>query len=102
MKLAITLSVLCIVLFAGSLVTGRAPISIPQSLGALFSDTGTPISVVMREIRLPRALLAVMIGASLGLSGAAMQGYLRNPLHKKAPSPCCGEGLRPPPHLCIG
>lgn len=80
MKLAITLSVLCIALFAGSLVTGRAPISIPQSLGALFSDTGTPISVVMREIRLPRALLAVMIGASLGLSGAAMQGYLRNPL----------------------
>jgi iron complex transport system permease protein len=34
----------------------------------------------MREIRLPRALLAVMIGASLGLAGAAMQGYLRNPL----------------------
>ena len=34
----------------------------------------------MREIRLPRALLAAMIGASLGLSGAAMQGYLRNPL----------------------
>jgi iron complex transport system permease protein len=34
----------------------------------------------MREIRLPRAILAVMVGASLGLSGAAMQGYLRNPL----------------------
>ncbi|MGA9252775.1 MAG: iron ABC transporter permease [Roseobacter sp.] len=80
MKLALTLSALCITLFAGSLVTGRAPISIMQSLGALFSDTGTPMNVVMREIRLPRALLAVMIGASLGLSGAAMQGYLRNPL----------------------
>jgi iron complex transport system permease protein len=38
------------------------------------------MTVVMREIRLPRALLAVMIGISLGLSGAAMQGYLRNPL----------------------
>jgi len=35
---------------------------------------------VMREIRLPRALLGLMIGASLGLAGAAMQGYLRNPL----------------------
>jgi iron complex transport system permease protein len=34
----------------------------------------------MREIRLPRAILAVMVGASLGLSGAALQGYLRNPL----------------------
>jgi iron complex transport system permease protein len=38
------------------------------------------MTVVMREIRLPRALLAVLIGGSLGLAGAAMQGYLRNPL----------------------
>jgi len=34
----------------------------------------------MQEIRLPRAILAVLVGGSLGLSGAAMQGYLRNPL----------------------
>ncbi|CAG0909592.1 unnamed protein product, partial [Cyprideis torosa] len=34
----------------------------------------------MREIRLPRALLALMVGAGLGMAGAAMQGYLRNPL----------------------
>jgi iron complex transport system permease protein len=34
----------------------------------------------MREIRLPRALLALLIGAGLGMSGAALQGYLRNPL----------------------
>ncbi len=34
----------------------------------------------MREIRLPRAVLALLIGAGLGLSGAALQGYLRNPL----------------------
>lgn len=36
--------------------------------------------LVMREIRLPRAILAVLIGGGLGLAGAAMQGYLRNPL----------------------
>jgi iron complex transport system permease protein len=34
----------------------------------------------MREIRLPRAILGLMIGATLGLSGAVLQGYLRNPL----------------------
>jgi iron complex transport system permease protein len=34
----------------------------------------------MREIRLPRAILGALVGAALGLSGAAMQGYLRNPL----------------------
>lgn len=80
MKLALLLIALCITLFVLSLVTGRAPVSAAQSLLALVSDKGTPLTVVMREIRLPRALLAVMIGASLGLSGAAMQGYLRNPL----------------------
>jgi iron complex transport system permease protein len=36
--------------------------------------------LILQEIRLPRALLAAMVGTSLGLSGAAMQGYLRNPL----------------------
>ena len=80
MKLALGLSLLCGLLFLGSLVTGRVPVTAAQSLGALFVDDGAPLTVVMREIRLPRALLAVMIGASLGLAGAAMQGYLRNPL----------------------
>ena len=38
----------------------------------------------MRDIRLPRTLLAVLIGATLGLSGAALQGLLRNPLAEPA------------------
>lgn len=80
MKLAIGLILLVLALFAGSLISGYATATAGDSLLALFRDDGTPLSVVMREIRLPRALLAVMIGASLGLSGAAMQGYLRNPL----------------------
>ena len=35
---------------------------------------------IIAELRMPRIVLAVMVGAALGLSGAAMQGYLRNPL----------------------
>jgi iron complex transport system permease protein len=35
---------------------------------------------ILLELRLPRALLGIAIGAALGLAGAAMQGYLRNPL----------------------
>ncbi len=35
---------------------------------------------ILLELRIPRALLGVVIGAALGLAGAAMQGYLRNPL----------------------
>lgn len=37
-------------------------------------------SVIIAQLRLPRAALAVIIGAGLGMAGAAMQGFLRNPL----------------------
>ncbi len=39
-----------------------------------------PRSIIIVELRLPRTLLALAVGAALGMSGAAMQGYLRNPL----------------------
>ena len=67
-------------LFLASLLIGPAPVGVWDSLSALILDDGTPMTLVMREIRLPRALLAVIVGASLGIAGAAMQGYLRNPL----------------------
>ncbi|MFD1033943.1 FecCD family ABC transporter permease [Sphingomonas hankookensis] len=39
-----------------------------------------PRSIIIVELRLPRTVLAMLVGAALGLSGAVMQGYLRNPL----------------------
>jgi iron complex transport system permease protein len=42
--------------------------------------TGEARALIFTEIRLPRAVLGALIGAALGLSGAALQGYLRNPL----------------------
>ncbi len=42
--------------------------------------TGEARALIFMEIRLPRAILGALIGAALGLSGAALQGYLRNPL----------------------
>lgn len=75
------LSALVAVLFAASLLTGPAAIGFLDSLEALVSGKSTDaVVLVMREIRLPRAILGAMIGATLGLSGAALQGYLRNPL----------------------
>lgn len=47
---------------------------------ALVSGDEGPMGLVMREIRLPRMILGAFCGAALGMSGAAMQGYLRNPL----------------------
>ena len=79
-RIALALGLTVAGLFALSLLIGPARIGIGESVSALISGDGGPLTLVMREIRLPRALLALMIGASLGLSGAAMQGYLRNPL----------------------
>jgi iron complex transport system permease protein len=61
-----------LVAFAASLLVG------PQGIGL---PTGSDAArLVLLEIRLPRAILGFMIGGLLGLSGAVLQGYLRNPL----------------------
>ena len=73
-----------LVLFLLSLAVGPAAIGFGDSVRALFSDKGGTIALIMQEIRLPRAILGLMIGATLGLSGAALQGYLRNPLAEPA------------------
>lgn len=52
---------------------------VPLSLDALSSADETTRAIIW-EIRLPRALVAWLAGAALGLSGAALQGLLRNPL----------------------
>ncbi|MCM2562988.1 iron ABC transporter permease [Lutimaribacter sp. EGI FJ00015] len=79
-RLFVGLSVGVAALFVLSLLVGPASIAPVDSLAGLFGGGEGPVAMVMREIRLPRAILAAMIGASLGLAGAAMQGYLRNPL----------------------
>lgn len=67
-------------LFCASLLIGPGAIGLRDSLDALLRGEGEAVTLVMREIRLPRALLGVMVGAALGAAGAAMQGFLRNPL----------------------
>lgn len=63
-----------------SLFFGAADLSVSQTLGALLGN-GREIDItIVRELRLPRALLGAVIGAGLGASGAALQGYTRNPL----------------------
>jgi iron complex transport system permease protein len=68
------------VLFAASLASGQASLDWPAALAGR-DDTALTI---LTEIRLPRALLAVLVGASLGLAGAALQGLLLNPLAEPA------------------
>ena len=71
-------------LFITSLGVGPVKLSLAEILKAITAKAQDPHGVIVREIRLPRAILALAIGGILGLSGAAMQGLLRNPL--SAPS----------------
>lgn len=73
-RVSLTLAALTALLFAASLMAGK--VWVP--LSAWFSSD--PLWWIIVELRLPRALLGVAIGAALGLSGAVLQGYLRNPL----------------------
>lgn len=77
MKRPLALAVLTLLVVAGfalSLIAGK--VWVP------FSAWGSadPRWWIVVELRLPRALLGLAIGATLGLSGAVLQGYLRNPL----------------------
>ncbi len=67
------LALLLILVVPLSLLAGRVWIN---PLGPITSAE----LLILAELRLPRALLAVIVGAGLGAAGAAMQGYLRNPL----------------------
>ena len=59
-------------------------LAFPLSLlaGRVWIDPATTpnAALILAELRLPRSVLAMVIGAGLGAAGAAMQGYLRNPL----------------------
>ena len=78
--LSLVLTILTLILAVASLVIGYIPIPLTDALTALVTGGETSNAIIMREIRLPRMILAVLIGAVLGLSGAVLQGFLRNPL----------------------
>lgn len=63
-----------------SLCLGQSWISLTDVLTIPFTDPDSTTAVIVREIRLPRTMIAIVAGISLGLSGAAMQGLLQNPL----------------------
>lgn len=68
---------LCVAILAAmllSLMAGKVWIPLEAWIA------GDPRWPIIAELRLPRTVLAALVGAGLGLSGAAMQGYLRNPL----------------------
>lgn len=74
------LLVAVVVMFGVSLSFGDMVLPIDQVVATVFGGGDGGSQFVVRELRLPRALLAVLVGAAFGLSGALFQTVLRNPL----------------------
>lgn len=75
----LVLAVLVLLFFGVSFLLGPSNLSPRDLFAGLLSGHGLA-GVIAREIRLPRAALALVVGAALGASGAALQGLFRNPL----------------------
>ena len=74
MKLNFGLGSALLIVLLASLMAGRTWIPFGEWL------SGDLRSMIVTELRLPRACIGALVGAGLGMAGAAMQGYLRNPL----------------------
>lgn len=59
---------------------GSTPMGLERIVAALVGQGSAGDTIVLWEIRLPRALAAFLVGGALGISGASLQGLLRNPL----------------------
>jgi len=77
--ITLAIAALALALGAISFLIGPAHLGAGELFYGLFASHGTA-AIIAREIRLPRALLALVVGAALGASGAALQGLFRNPL----------------------
>jgi iron complex transport system permease protein len=72
----VVLIALCVV----GVAVGPVPLGLPEVRDALFGVGDTNAVAIVRAIRLPRLTLAIIVGAALGMAGAALQGSLRNAL----------------------
>lgn len=70
----------CLVIGLWSLRSGVVTLETQQIIAALLGDAPRSITLVVTEWRLPRVLMALLIGAALGVSGAIFQSLMRNPL----------------------
>ena len=63
-----------------SLALGSRSLPLGTVVAVLFHDDGSEAATIVHALRLPRTVLAIAVGAALGVAGALMQGHTRNPL----------------------
>lgn len=74
------LTALLVALLAGGLFVGSGDFTVAQAWHALWGHGDPTAVIIIRDDRVPRTLLAAVVGAALGVAGAVMQGLTRNPL----------------------
>ena len=74
------LAALTLAAAVASLLFGAVELSVARLIASASGNGDRVASIILFDLRLPRTLLALAVGAMLGLAGAALQGYLRNPL----------------------
>ena len=75
-----SLLVACAIVLIASCFLGSTAMSADRVIGTLFGSGSLSDELIIWSIRMPRALSAFTVGLALGVSGAALQGLLRNPL----------------------
>lgn len=80
LTMCLLLMIFSVVLGLWSLGSGVLPLSVSQVIDALTGSAPRNVSLIVVEWRLPRVLMALLIGAALGVSGAIFQSLMRNPL----------------------
>lgn len=79
-SLIVLLGLASLVAIAAACLIGSTPMGLARIFAVLSGSGSAGDTIVLWQIRLPRALAAFVVGAVLGMSGAALQGLLRNPL----------------------
>ena len=80
LMLILILLLLAVAAGAASLLFGSVQLSLGRLLAAVLDHGDKVATTILFDLRLPRTILSLSVGATLGLAGAALQGYLRNPL----------------------
>jgi iron complex transport system permease protein len=78
--ISLVLLLLLAAMFVISLLAGRVWLPTAEVWDGLWSKDANLAATIVTQLRLPRAVLAVEVGAALGISGAVLQGVTRNPL----------------------
>jgi iron complex transport system permease protein len=80
LAVSLVLAAVCFLVFCVSLSLGDVDIPLGEVVRTLFGAGDSGTGYIITELRLPRAVLGILAGAALGLSGAIFQTLLRNPL----------------------